>query len=108
MPDHGRQGLRGALVGFLVDDLRRWSAARRLQRAWNAGGGPPVPRPTIRRVGRLVRREMALAQQLRLLGATQRLFRFWHVAHRPLTVAAFIAVAIHVVVVVALGVTWVL
>jgi hypothetical protein len=43
-----------------------------------------------------------------MLQATQRVFRFWHVAHLPFAVTAFVAVTIHVVVVVTLGVTWIL
>ena len=49
---------------------------------------------------------MALAQQVALLAATHRIFRWWHVAHRPIAVTALIAVAIHVAVVVAVGATW--
>lgn len=41
-----------------------------------------------------------------MLGATQRLFRFWHVVHRPFAVAALTAVCIHVTVAVAMGATW--
>ena len=47
-----------------------------------------------------------LTQQVRMLGVTHRLFRYWHVAHRPFAITALIAVVIHVAVVVALGATW--
>jgi hypothetical protein len=60
----------------------------------------------VRLVRQLARREMALSQQMRLLDATHRLFRFWHVAHRPVALAALVAVAVHVGVAVAMGVTW--
>jgi len=50
--------------------------------------------------------ELALVQQSRMLGATQNILRFWHVAHRPLAITALVAVVIHVVVVVSLGATW--
>jgi hypothetical protein len=49
---------------------------------------------------------MALAQQARILEATQRLLRLWHVAHRPVAIGALVAVTVHVVVVVAVGATW--
>ena len=55
---------------------------------------------------RLARREMALTQQARLLEGTQRVFRLWHVAHRPVAIGALIAVLVHVGVVVAVGATW--
>jgi hypothetical protein len=41
-----------------------------------------------------------------MLAATHRVFRFWHVAHRPVAVTALVAVVVHVVVVVAFGATW--
>lgn len=55
---------------------------------------------------RLARSEMALTQQARMLAATQRVFRFWHVAHRPFAITALVAVGIHVGVAVAMGMTW--
>jgi hypothetical protein len=55
---------------------------------------------------RLARREMALAQQARMLDATHDVFRYWHVLHRPVAIVALIAVLVHVAVVVALGATW--
>jgi hypothetical protein len=52
------------------------------------------------------RREMALAQQAALLEAVQRLFRWWHAAHKPFAVTALLAVLLHVGVAVILGQTW--
>jgi len=54
----------------------------------------------------VIRREIALLQQTALIDATRRVFRFWHVAHLPVAVAALAAVLVHVTVVVAMGVTW--
>ena len=58
------------------------------------------------RVVHLASREISLAQQARMLDATQRVFGYWHVAHRPFAVTALVAVVIHVAVVVAVGATW--
>ena len=55
---------------------------------------------------RLAKREMALTQQTRMLDATHAVFRWWHVLHRPVAIAALLAVLVHVTVVVALGATW--
>jgi hypothetical protein len=49
---------------------------------------------------------MALTQQARILESTRRVFRFWHVAHRPFALVALLAVLVHVGVVVAMGATW--
>jgi hypothetical protein len=41
-----------------------------------------------------------------MLDATHKVFRWWHVAHRPFAITALVAVVIHVAVVVWLGATW--
>jgi hypothetical protein len=95
-------GILATLRQLVADDVARWRATRRLARAC----GRRVDRRTLRRIARLARREMALMQQARLLGATQRLLRLWHVAHRPFAIAALAAVLVHVAVAVAMGATW--
>lgn len=95
-------GILATLRQLVVDDFTRWRATRRLARAC----GRRVDRRTLRRIIGLARREMALMQQARLLGATQRLLRLWHVAHRPFAIAALAAVLVHVAVAVAMGATW--
>ncbi len=101
-------GLWQTFRRMIADDLRRRRAARalrkeiRLRRPLNRKGD----RAALRSVLRLANREMALVQQSRMLGATQKVLRFWHVAHRPLAVTALVAVVIHVAVVVSLGATW--
>jgi hypothetical protein len=101
----GGGGPRSVAGRMLRDDVERRRAARELVQRLSTRTGNPDP-ATLRRVSRLARREMALAQQVRLLDAVQRLFRFWHVAHRPLAVMALIAVLVHVAVAVAVGQTW--
>jgi hypothetical protein len=89
------------------DEYQRWRAARSLRRLCVARQiDSRLDRATLRRVVRLASREMALTQQVRMLGATQRLFHLWHVAHRPFAVTALAAVLVHVGVVVAMGMTW--
>ena len=102
------RGLGGALRRLLLDDIQRWLAVRQLRRVWSAPGrgGARVDHATITRALKLARREIALAQQLRMLEGTQRLFRFWHVAHRPVAITALLAVLVHVAVAVAMGQTW--
>lgn len=94
--------LGATFLQLVRDDFARWRAARALSR--ECGGR--VNRRTLRRIRTLARREMALMQQARLLGATQRLLRLWHVVHRPFAVAALAAVLVHVAVAVAVGATW--
>lgn len=102
----GRRGLWATLRRLAADDLARRSAARRLRRLCEQEGHGRQDRDALDRVVRLARREMALTQQARMLEATHDVFRFWHVLHRPVAIAALVAVLVHVVVVVALGATW--
>ncbi len=98
-----------ASFGALVkQDLARRRALRKFRVLLSARGGSSarLDRKALRTVTRLASREAALAQQARMLEATHRIFRFWHVAHRPVAVTALITVVVHVVVVVALGATW--
>lgn len=112
-----RLGTRGGevpdslLAGFVAlvrQDLARRRALRdfRYQLAHRGPGAPSLDRSTLHRVTRLASREAALSHQARMLDATHRAFKFWHVAHRPVAVTALITVVVHLVVVVGLGATW--
>jgi len=109
-PAAARLGVWGTFKRMIADDFARRGAERRLRRLWDARGGAPhrraADRAAIRAVLRLASQEVALAQQARMLDATQSVFRYWHVLHRPVAIAALVAVLVHVVVVVALGATW--
>ena len=101
----GRPGLLGTFKRMILDDFARRAADRRLRKLL-ARGGRRADRATIRSVLRLASQEVALEQQMRMLDATHRVFRYWHVLHRPVALAALVAVLVHVAVVVALGATW--
>jgi len=49
---------------------------------------------------------MAIDQQIRVLESTHRVFGYWHAAHRPVAITAFLAVGIHVTVAIVMGATW--
>ena len=76
----------------------RWAAL--------APNSRPLSPHALREAVRIAGREISLTQQTRMLEATHRVFRYWHVAHRPFAITALAAVVIHVVVVVAVGATW--
>jgi hypothetical protein len=105
----GRSGSDGApfatLGRLLAEDRARRHRLTALRRRWSTPppGGPGLDAATIRRVLRLARRELTLAQQIEALEATRRVFALWHVVHRPFAIVAFIAVVIHVVVAVVVG-----
>ncbi|MEO8031607.1 MAG: hypothetical protein ABJC74_15280 [Gemmatimonadota bacterium] len=101
-------GLWGTLKRMVADDLARRKAARALRQRFEQASPRRrgQDREDLQEALRLANREIALTQQVRMLDATHDLFRFWHVAHRPVAVAALAAVVIHVAVVVSLGATW--
>jgi hypothetical protein len=89
------------------DELTRARCARAFRRVCaQRPSGRRLDRRALRRVVKLAGREMALTQQARMLEATHRVFRLWHVAHRPFALTALLAVLVHVGVVVAMGMTW--
>lgn len=100
-------GVLATLRRMAADEVARWRAARTLRRLCAARRTEHrLDRRALRRVVKLARQEMALTQQARMLAATQRVFRLWHVAHRPFALAALVAVLIHVGVVISMGMTW--
>jgi hypothetical protein len=107
LPYRGLGPLR-TILRMMLDDVKRWRGARRLRRRWRqAAGRGRVDRAVFADILRLARRQMALGQQIRMLDATHRVFRYWHVAHRPFAITALVAVLLHVGTAIALGVTWV-
>ncbi len=97
------------VIALLVaDDLFRWRRVRKLRTRWAtlAPRNHRLNEKQLREAARLATREMKLEQQTRMLNATHRVFKYWHVAHRPFALTALVAVVIHVVVVVAVGATW--
>ena len=93
---------------MIADDLRRRKALRSLHWDWHGASATDQRehQEMLTTVRRLMRREIALTQQARMLDSTHRLFHFWHVAHKPMAISALVAVLLHVGTAIALGVTW--
>jgi hypothetical protein len=104
----GSRSVPAALWLMVTNDLTRARRRADLRRRWKvaAATSGSLEGRALDEAVMLADREMALQQQARMLEATHRVFKFWHVAHRPFAVTALIAVAIHIVVVVAVGATW--
>ncbi len=106
-PSDATAGVVRVLRDLVTNDLRRWRMTRELRRRFQAmDGGHVIPHAALSRAVSLANREIALAQQVRMLEATHRVFRYWHVAHKPFALTALFAVVVHVAVVVAVGATW--
>jgi hypothetical protein len=103
LPNGRRGGVLAALKVLIAGDLARWRTVRALRRRW---AGRRLDYEAICEAVRLTRKRMALDQQLRMLDASHRLFRLWHVVHKPFSITAFVAVFVHVIAMIVLGVTW--
>lgn len=105
--EHAPNALR-AIRSMLVNDIDQWRMRRTIRSRCRAYGSrlSGLDRRTIDEVTACAAREMALTQQVALLHATHRVFRWWHVAHRPIAITALVAVIIHVAVVAFVGATW--
>ena len=101
-------GVLATLSQMVRDERDQIRASRAIRRicARHPQGKGRLDRKALRHITRLARRQVALTQQARMLGATQRVFRLWHIVHRPFAIVALAAVLIHVGVVVGLGMTW--
>lgn len=93
------------IARMIADDLRRARTMRELRAELSRprAGRPPLAGGDLAEAMRLARRELALAQQVRMLEATRRVFGYWHVAHRPFAITALLAVVVHVVVALVIG-----
>ena len=97
------RGISSTLLHMVRNDM----AQRRTVKAFARSlGRDHTERSRLNEILRSARLTVALDQQARMLDATQRLFQYWHIAHRPVAIAALGAVLVHVVVVVSLGTTW--
>jgi hypothetical protein len=99
-------GVFGTIRQMIRDEFARRRQVRALRREAGRVPGGGLDRTSLRRVVKLARRQVALTQQARLLGATRRVFRLWHLVHRPFAIAALVAVLAHVGVAIAMGMTW--
>lgn len=100
-------GFWATVKRMAADEIARKRAARALKHLCATKQvAHKLDRRAVRRVVKLASQEMALTQQVRMLGVTHRLFRLWHVAHRPFAVVALVAVLVHVGVVIGTGMTW--
>jgi len=104
----GRGNTPGNLVhalwlAFRYDVTKR-VRRRRLQRILRT---TKVPVNVQQQLVAAVQRQITLEQRVALLTPFQRMFRYWHMFHLPLTVVMFLILALHITVAVALGYTWV-
>lgn len=91
-----------------VGGLKGWFAGRahlaKMKRLLKSEG---LSSKSVSSTLRSLKTEMQLHRRIRRLSTMQKLFKYWHVAHRPFAVIMLIIVTVHVVVTVGLGYTWI-
>jgi hypothetical protein len=104
-PYNGLDPLR-SIARMIRDDFTRWRTLQALEHDLRRRrpDHAALRGHELRETMRLARREMALAQQVRMLEVTQVVFGYWHVAHRPFAITALLAILIHVVSALVIGV----
>lgn len=105
-PMEAESNLLRILGRMVADDVLRSRRTAEIKHRWAAvaPAGQPLSKSALAEVVEMAKTEMSLQQQARMLEATHRVFRFWHIAHRPFAITALIAVVLHVAVVYAVGV----
>ncbi len=66
-----------------------------------------VPRQTLKKVKSLIQQERVLSARIRNLARMQKLFGYWHVAHKPFALIMLVFALIHVGVTLAFGYRWI-
>lgn len=98
------RGLGDALwLTLRYDVTKRWrrrQLAKRLART-------KIPVNLQRGLVAAVHQQISLEQRMALLTPLQRMFRYWHLFHLPLTVVMAVVLTLHISVAVLLGYTWV-
>ena len=88
-------GLGRALIVAFLDDLK--SPVHVLQ-AWRISSRHNARFRVRFRTTRLILRQRRLLKKLTVIEASQRLFSYWHIFHRPFTILASVLISIHIAV----------
>ncbi len=88
-------GLGQALAVALWDDLK---SPLRVIQAWNIAAHQHATFRIQFRTTRLILKQRRLLKKLTVIEASQRLFSYWHIFHRPFTILASVLISVHVAV----------
>ena len=84
-----------------ISDSDRWKMAKQFLK------GSSASRSSKRDVIEILREERRLASKIANLEVMKKLFRYWHVIHKPFALIMLFIVIIHVIVTVTMGYTWI-
>lgn len=100
-----RRNLLITIYSTVFDDLR---TPVRFISAWRIARIRSVSSSSQLKLARLIMKQRRLLKKLAILEASQRLFCFWHVFHKPFTVLSTVVILLHVAVTIyfGYGVAW--
>ena len=86
-----------------ADSGEKKSTRQLMQMLQNKG----VPKATLKEAKSLIRQEQILSTRIRNLARMQKLFGYWHIAHKPFALIMLVFALIHVGVTLAFGYRWI-
>jgi hypothetical protein len=89
------------LMDLEVSGADRWIMAKEFLK------GSTASRASKREVMEMLKEERRLASKIENLEVMKKLFRYWHVIHKPFALIMLFIVIIHVIVTVTMGYTWI-
>jgi hypothetical protein len=89
------------LMDLEISGLDRWKMAKEFLKESRAS------RARKREVMELLKDERRLASKIANLEVMKKLFKYWHVIHKPFAIIMLLIVIIHVIVTVTMGYTWI-
>lgn len=109
------QGIDREVIDALMSerDKRSWSMInwwgnfREMQRIKGLLQDQPIKTEDRKEILNMAKNGLKLSSRIRRLTQMQRLFKYWHVAHRPFALIMLVIVTIHVVVTVLFGYKWI-
>lgn len=91
----------GNMISKFFKDRRAIGRVKRILRKNNLSGRE------VRRVTKLIKKELSLNNRISRLQTMRKLFKYWHVAHLPFALIMLIIVVIHVIVTLTFGYRWI-
>jgi len=93
-----------AVLLLVGDDLTRRSRAGVVRKQLVRKN---IPSEHIIEIMKIARQKSLLLRRIAFLDTARSIFHYWHVVHFPFSVIMFLILAVHVIVTVSLGYTWI-
>ena len=88
----------------LVATIKRKIKLRSFLNQWHADG---VPQGELAGIKTMIQQQWTIRRRIEHMDQMQRIFKYWHIVHRPFALIMLIIVIIHISLTVALGYTWI-